>query len=54
MVALYVSAWIEIDERGHLLDLSKVALYVSAWIEIFSRFSINPFFQRRTLRECVD
>ena len=34
VVALFVSAWIEITSSSVLSDLVKVALFVSAWIEI--------------------
>ena len=34
-VALFVSAWIEIDEEINIGALMEVALFVSAWIEIF-------------------
>ena len=33
-VALYTSAWIEIDLNGSTLVASIVALYTSAWIEM--------------------
>ena len=42
MVALFVSAWIEIEEKG--MDTYKkmqVALFVSAWIEIFKKALIE-------------
>ena len=42
MVALYVSAWIEMLFIIGALALIKVALYVSAWIEIkSSSFSLT-------------
>ena len=34
LVALYVSAWIEMTSISDLVAFSNVALYVSAWIEI--------------------
>ena len=36
-VALYTSAWIEIEGREHSWEVVAVALYTSAWIEILSR-----------------
>ena len=34
LVALYVSAWIEIEVAELINSVNVVALYVSAWIEI--------------------
>ena len=39
MVALFVSAWIEITATGSALDRLGVALFVSAWIEIVKKAS---------------
>ena len=36
MVALLVSAWIEIDHQLRWTQIGEVALLVSAWIEILS------------------
>ena len=35
-VALFVSAWIEIDAINELQAAIQVALFVSAWIEIIA------------------
>ena len=40
-VALYTSAWIEIQETSPKPKTKAVALYTSAWIEI-----LMPFWQR--------
>ena len=53
IVALLVSAWIEISSYKILHTASKVALLVSAWIEIVMKEN-SLFLFRRTLRECVD
>ena len=34
LVALFVSAWIEINDFTFVSDKNAVALFVSAWIEI--------------------
>ena len=53
-VALYTSAWIEIDGLEWIEMQSRVALYTSAWIEIkVAKNVIIPTFCR-TLHECVD
>ena len=43
LVALFVSAWIEIVVQNVILKMLKVALFVSAWIEILlnSLFSLT-------------
>ncbi len=54
IVALYVSAWIEIQIAKKFDFMGLVALYVSAWIEINIEQQGIDFVTRRTLCECVD
>ena len=53
-VALYTSAWIEIDKRSVPYYLFRVALYTSAWIEITVKGLMDAYKASRTLHECVD
>ncbi|XOQ13460.1 MAG: hypothetical protein ACFWTY_05440 [Shouchella clausii] len=53
-VALYMSAWIEIETNAGSIKFIKVALYMSAWIEIARGESLYFFSMSRTLYECVD
>ena len=53
-VALYMSAWIEMQSQRHIHPHPAVALYMSAWIEILKRHNIPSQAHRRTLHECVD
>ena len=41
-VALFVSAWIEIDKSEKANKKSSVALFVSAWIEMYLLFGKTP------------
>ena len=53
-VALFVSAWIEINIKHSIAKTNPVALFVSAWIEI-RLLNHNRYGQRgRTPCECVD
>ena len=54
LVALYTSAWIEIDIRCINLNNRLVALYTSAWIEIVMKTRFLFSKKCRTLHECVD
>ena len=53
VVALLVSAWIEIGHSAPGLSCRLVALLVSAWIEMKNQ-QHEYFWKRRTPRECVD
>ena len=54
IVALLVSAWIEIACGYWSNILSDVALLVSAWIEMFPLALLTLVQVCRTPRECVD
>ncbi len=54
MVALLVSAWIEIFRSTDYPLQGKVALLVSAWIEIPIDLSKSDITLSRTPCECVD
>ena len=54
MVALLVSAWIEIQTMKQANIYKFVALLVSAWIEITPVISVAVVSKCRTPRECVD
>ena len=54
IVALLVSAWIEINIVAHEMTEHWVALLVSAWIEITSTNWQPNDWNSRTPRECVD
>ena len=53
-VALYTSAWIEIQSPRNSVHQLLVALYTSAWIEMFNILDIGCPVFCRTLHECVD
>ena len=53
-VALYTSAWIEIEVDSNDEQIESVALYTSAWIEIAPVGSPDSATVSRTLHECVD
>ena len=40
VVALYMSAWIEMNLQGKQIPTTTVALYMSAWIEIKMAFML--------------
>ncbi|PAE14558.1 hypothetical protein CHH91_18805 [Virgibacillus sp. 7505] len=54
LVALYMSAWIEILIELSILNFELVALYMSAWIEIQGITAYLIVAYCRTLYECVD
>ena len=54
MVALLVSAWIEIISTKQITVRIRVALLVSAWIEIAFITALTYLPTCRTPRECVD
>mgnify|MGYP007134056581 CR=1 FL=1 len=54
LVALLVSAWIEIDTAKRTEIGGTVALLVSAWIEIIWIYGKPRHPASRTPRECVD
>ncbi len=54
VVALYMSAWIEMINNRARLHKRLVALYMSAWIEIWNGVFSKKRIERRTLHECVD
>ena len=54
IVALLVSAWIEIPPGPTTFNPLAVALLVSAWIEIQSNHRQHRKPGSRTPRECVD
>ena len=53
-VALYTSAWIEIQSPRNSVHQLLVALYTSAWIEISAINAKMDDLWGRTLHECVD
>ena len=54
MVALYTSAWIEMNSLPSSNLYHLVALYTSAWIEIAVMSARSSVLLGRTLHECVD
>ena len=54
VIALLVSAWIEMRRERMILFKSVIALLVSAWIEILSDFAASSALAYRTPCECVD
>ena len=54
LVALFVSAWIEIILQRATSQTNVVALFVSAWIEIYLIDAYQSTGTGRTLCECVD